>query len=151
MPAEMGIRFGAYFADWIIVLVGEILLFILSASIEKLLAFLGMDKTAILKAMPFIHYTAVTLLIAVPWLYSAILESSERQGTFGKTMADIAVVDKNGNRITFRRASLRYLCKLLSTAALFTGFIPAFFNSDKLTFHDWASGTRVIQKGKVTE
>jgi uncharacterized RDD family membrane protein YckC len=53
-----------------------------------------------------IMVSVVTLIAG--WLYFAILESSERQGTIGKQILKIGVCDLTVNRIDFKRATRRY-------------------------------------------
>jgi uncharacterized RDD family membrane protein YckC len=55
------------------------------------------------------------------WLYFSILESSPLQATFGKRLLDICVTNKNGQRISFAQASVRYFGKAIWLLVLFTG------------------------------
>jgi uncharacterized RDD family membrane protein YckC len=151
VPAELSLRFFAYFADWIIVIVGEAVIVLLFAALEKILLFTGSNPVAVGKTMTSLQYPAVAILIIAPWLYHAVLESSARMGTFGKMMFEIAVTDLAGQKISFFKASLRYWAKVLSTLCLFLGFLPAFFTKNKRAFHDFAAGTIVAMTGKVTE
>src|SRR5580692_11271903 len=47
----------------------------------------------------------------IPWLYEALMTSSEKQATVGKMLLGIAVTDLNGNRISFGRATGRHFAK----------------------------------------
>ena len=78
------------------------------------------------------------------WLYYAIMESSEKQGTIGKRAMGIKVGDLKGRRITFWRASLRYFGKYLSTIVLFGGFVLAFYTRRRQTLHDLLTNCVVI-------
>ncbi len=49
----------------------------------------------------------------IGWVYFAVMESSSLQATFGKRLLSIIVTDTNGNKISFGRATLRYLAKSL--------------------------------------
>ena len=51
------------------------------------------------------------LAILWQWLYYAFMESSTRQGTLGKMALGLAVTDLEGRRLTFARASGRFLGK----------------------------------------
>ncbi len=81
--------------------------------------------------------------LLVGWLYFAGLEASEGQATIGKVMTAIIVSDLKGERITFWRASLRYLAKLLSILTLGVGFLMMLRHPRKRTLHDRLSGTVV--------
>jgi len=52
--------------------------------------------------------------IAISWLYFALMESSERQATFGKAALNLRVSDANGNRLSFAHASGRYFGKIVT-------------------------------------
>jgi uncharacterized RDD family membrane protein YckC len=78
------------------------------------------------------------------WLYYAIMESSGRQATLGKIAVRIKVVDRRGGRISFARATGRHFAKLLSTLALFIGYLMAAFTSRKQALHDMIAGCLVV-------
>ncbi len=83
--------------------------------------------------------------IIITWLYSALFESLKTQATIGKLALRLKVTDLNGSRISFLRASLRYLGKILSALILFVGFIIIAFTKNKQGLHDMISGTYVIK------
>lgn len=80
------------------------------------------------------------------WLYFAIMESSSRQATFGKSLLGLAVVDEQGQRISFLRATGRYFAKFLSAIILLIGFIMVAFDSRKQGLHDKLAGTLVVKR-----
>lgn len=82
----------------------------------------------------------------IGWMYYAIMESSPKQGTLGKMALGIIVTDSNGNRITFIRATVRYLSKILSTLILFIGYIMIAFTERHQGLHDMLADTVVIRK-----
>ncbi len=84
--------------------------------------------------------TVGVLLVLVPWLYNAALESSKNQATLGKIALRVAVADMQGNRTTFARSTLRHFFKLLSAILLFAGFIMIPFTSHKQGLHDIIAG-----------
>lgn len=79
------------------------------------------------------------------WLYFAIQESSLFQGTLGKRALKISITDEAGQRITFIKASMRYLFKWLSVCILFLGFFMMLWDKDHRTLHDKLSGTRGVK------
>ncbi len=98
---------------------------------------------------PFMTLLIANLLIlAIWWAYSAGLESSPWQGTLGKLICGLKVTDLNGNRITFTRASGRFLVKLcfFSVPLAFISFIPVAFSKRKQGLHDMIAGTCVLRK-----
>jgi len=80
------------------------------------------------------------------WLYFAYMESSEKQATYGKRIMGIKVVDLQGNRITFRRASGRVFAKIVSGITLAVGYLMAAFTKRKQALHDMMASCLVVNK-----
>jgi uncharacterized RDD family membrane protein YckC len=85
------------------------------------------------------------LAIGCGWLYAAGFESSARQATIGKLWMGLHVTDARGGRMTFLRATGRYVAKYISALPCFLGFIMALFSSRGLALHDRLAGTRVVR------
>jgi uncharacterized RDD family membrane protein YckC len=83
---------------------------------------------------------------AITWAYFSLLESSPAQATLGKIALGIKVTDAGGSEISFRRASVRYWCKLLSTLTL-VGWLLAAFTPRRQALHDLLAGTLVVRVG----
>jgi uncharacterized RDD family membrane protein YckC len=81
--------------------------------------------------------------MALAYGYRAAMESSHFQGTLGKLAVQIKVTDRNGNRISFERATGRYLAKLVSTITLGIGYAMIGFTPRKQGLHDQIAGTLV--------
>lgn len=79
------------------------------------------------------------------WLYNALLHASRWQATVGKRAMGVIVTDLEGNRISFGKASLRFLGKLVSTFIFFLGYLPAAFTSRRQALHDMIGGTLVLE------
>lgn len=88
------------------------------------------------------------IIIVVGFLYFALLESSQWQGTVGKKAVGLIVTDMNGNRLTFGRSSARYWSKVVSGLSCYVGFIMAGFTDKKQGLHDMIAGCLVL-KGKT--
>lgn len=80
------------------------------------------------------------------WLYFALMESSEYQGTLGKMAIGMKVTDLGGNRISFGRATGRYFGKIVSAFILLIGFIMAGVTEKKQALHDMMAGCLVVMK-----
>jgi uncharacterized RDD family membrane protein YckC len=87
------------------------------------------------------------------WLYFALMESSSLQGTLGKKALGLYVTDMQGNRVTFGRASGRYL------GGRFLGHVPGFgglyfivdcicagFTERKQALHDMIASCLVLRR-----
>lgn len=84
--------------------------------------------------------------IILAWLYYAIPESSKWQATPGKMIAGIQVVDLEGTRISFPRATLRHFGKILSALIFFIGFLMIGFTRKKQGLHDMIARCLVIKR-----
>jgi uncharacterized RDD family membrane protein YckC len=92
------------------------------------------------------HYTIArcTLSMTVWWLYAALLERSRRQATLGKRIVGLKVTDLEGNRISFSRATARFLGTFLCDASCGIGYLMAAFSTRKQALHDMIAGTVVV-------
>ena len=84
--------------------------------------------------------------LAVWWLYYAFMESSGKQATLGKMALGIKVVDRQGARISFARATGRHFAKLLSGMIMMIGYMMAGFTSRKQALHDMVAGCLVVNR-----
>lgn len=94
----------------------------------------------------FILMFALQILNLVSfWLYFALQESGKHQATWGKRLLKIKVVDKDGGRISFFRATGRAFSKLLSSMIMYIGFIMAGLTNRKRALHDYIVDTYVVR------
>lgn len=84
--------------------------------------------------------------IVTSWLYCALMESSEAQATLGKLVIGAKVVDANGERLTFGRATGRHFAKYISWLLLCVGYIMVAFDERKRGLHDMMAGTYVVSR-----
>jgi len=84
--------------------------------------------------------------LLIGWLYSALLESSPNQATWGKMALGIKVTDLNGERISFGRATGRHFGKILSGLTLGIGYLMVAFTERKQGLHDMVAKTLVIDR-----
>lgn len=135
-------RLGAYIIDWLIL---GLLSIVLLVMFGVFLAYLGKNPDNE-EAMMGVSLIANLMTLFIAWFYYAGMESSSKQGTFGKSLLGMKVTDSNGERISFFRASVRYFSKILSVLILFIGFIMIAFTSKKQGLHDMIAGTLVVNK-----
>ena len=93
------------------------------------------------EASPII--TIITMIIY--WIYFAAMESSKKQATLGKQILKIKVVDMNGNRISFGKATGRHFGKIISFSIMLIGFFMASFTPKKQALHDIIAQCLVIK------
>lgn len=128
-------RFAAYLID-------SLLLGAVQGSITLLVATIAPhDLRAQVNVLP--------VSILVTWAYFSLMESSPAQATVGKIALGIYVTDREGDPIDFRRASIRYWAKVISTLTLMLGWLMAAFTRDKRALHDYLAGTLVLRRATV--
>ncbi len=90
----------------------------------------------------------LSLIIIIPlvnMIYHMVMESSEKQATFGKQIINLKVCDMEGQRIDFGRAAGRNLAKIFSVATIFVGYVICFFTKQQQCLHDMIAGTLVMK------
>ncbi len=85
-------------------------------------------------------------IILINYLYYTLMDSSKFQGTLGKMIVRIKVVDDRGNQINFSRATGRYFVRTLLSGILFIGYIIAIFSDKRQTLHDLLANTVVLKR-----
>ncbi|MES2809863.1 MAG: RDD family protein [Bacteroidota bacterium] len=73
------------------------------------------------------------------------MESSAKQGTYGKQILKIRVCNMQGDPITTSHATGRNLAKVFSVLTLGVGYLMAFFNKQQQCLHDRIAGTLVVK------
>lgn len=144
-PAGFGRRAIAFLIDnvlfWLPCLL--IVLFIFEATYQSgSFNRLYFDESLFWAGLAFLLYMIPAAIVG--WLYFAILEASGWQGTLGKKLLGIKVVDSAGGHIGFGNATVRYFSKILSAAPVYVGFLVAIASDEGLTWHDRIADTRVV-------
>jgi uncharacterized RDD family membrane protein YckC len=88
-------------------------------------------------------FVSISLL---PWIYEAVMLSSEKQATLGKLAMGLVVTDTEGRRISFFRATGRHFGKYVSALILGIGYLMAAFTRKKQALHDMMADTLVVTK-----
>ncbi len=133
-------RFAAYLIDIVIIWVVVFLL--------------GLVLLAPFSQMQYanpIGYAIISMVLNIVaiWLYYAFFESSEHQGTPGKMILKIKVVDLNGDRISFEKATGRYFGKIISSLILGIGYLMVLWTPQKQGLHDQMANTLVVNKDDI--
>jgi uncharacterized RDD family membrane protein YckC len=85
------------------------------------------------------------LALVASWLYFSLMESSARGATVGKMAVGLRVVDEQGQRISFLRATGRFFAKFISALILLIGYFMVAFTDRKRGLHDIMAGTLVVK------
>jgi len=153
--AAPAVGYGGFWIRFVAIVIDAIIIGIATFPVVALLTALGLvhrptiihgqpDETDILALAAFAGSIRI-VGAAINWLYEALLTSSVWQGTVGKKLLSLKVIDEAGNRISFARATGRHFAKYLSYF-LFIGFIMAAFTDRKRALHDFIAGT-YVKKG----
>jgi uncharacterized RDD family membrane protein YckC len=134
-------RFAAWVIDSIIIVLAD---FLLGFIIGIIWSFISSGLDEIVKES-VIYTVGFIIGFIVPWLYFALMESSEKQATLGKMALKIKVTDLDGNKISFGRASARFWSKILSGFILCVGYLIAGWTKKKQALHDIIAKTLVIK------
>lgn len=131
-------RFAAIFIDsFLLTFIAFAIMFIIGFFIGGMLS----EPEMIAKISNF----GMLINVVVVWLYFALQESGEHQATFGKRILGIYVTGKDGSRLSFAQATVRYFSKYLSSILLI-GFIMAAFTKNKQGLHDLIADTLVVNR-----
>jgi uncharacterized RDD family membrane protein YckC len=143
--ASLGRRLVAFLIDVVPITAGFFALFYFTTDFGKTVdRFLAADRTIENRRQFIEERNRVRDVSGLAYLfYAAALEASRMQGTIGKRIVGIQVIDLAGRRIGFRRALGRNLSKMLSFLPAFIGCIAAFWSTTKQTWHDRVAKTYV--------
>jgi uncharacterized RDD family membrane protein YckC len=150
-PAPMRQRIMAWAIDWAVLFVPVLAVFALAYAgwlIRGPIEHRDPETARQEQALLWRNVRDLLFMVAIgfAWIYAAGLESSRWQGTVGKQVMGLVVTDAEGRRLDFLRATGRHAAKYLSALPLFLGFIAAFSNAQRLTWHDRLAGTRVVER-----
>ncbi len=139
--AGFWLRFFAYWIDFVIIfIISSIILIIIQYPIPD-------DAKG-----PFYVFGYAFFLVNNPlgllfsWLYFALMESSNNQGTLGKLALNIKVTDIQGNKISFGKATGRHFGKIISGLILFIGYLMVAFTDKKQGLHDQMANCLIMKK-----
>ncbi len=82
----------------------------------------------------------------IEWLYRGFMESSSAQATLGKQFLGIVVANTDGTRLTFGRASVRHVAKLVSQLTANVGYLLILFTPRRQGLHDLIADTIVVRR-----
>lgn len=83
--------------------------------------------------------------VLIVWLYFALMESSRLQASVGKIVFHLKITDLNENKISFGRASLRFILAIFSALSVI-GLLMGGFTKRKQMLHDIATKCVVTKR-----
>ncbi|QOR40155.1 RDD family protein [Billgrantia diversa] len=139
-PAGLGRRLGAMLYDALLVLAIWILIAVLHVAFVRLV--LGLDAELVGQGAPQRLTLQLALLVgafvffAFSWMRGGM--------TLGMQAWRLRVQTRSGHSITLHQSLVRYLVAWLSLAAFGLGYFWVLFDSERRSWPDIASGTRIV-------
>jgi len=140
--SNFGTRLAALLIDFFLIL------FIWIFIVKKIINFIKVN----LENFKLDHFLIIILLYIISGLmflilYRSFFDSSKFQGTPGKIILGIKIVNHNFEKITFNQAILRNIIKFFSSI-MYIGYLIALLNEKCITLHDTVAKTYVIREIK---
>ena len=132
-------NYGGFWIRLVAYIIDAILLAIPSSFFSHTLLALGLDPEVIRLLTGFFN-----LIIFVT--YFTLMEGSRSQGSVGKMILGLRVIDEGGGRLGFGAALGRSFGKIVSMITLGIGFIMAGLTQRKQALHDLMAHTLVVRK-----
>lgn len=96
-------------------------------------------------AAVIVSASGLILIPVLKFFYASVMESSWRQGTFGKYWLGLKVCNEQGLPLSRSASYARNAAKFISVLTLGIGFLSGFFNKKQQCLHDLIAGTLVIK------
>lgn len=147
--ATSGERFLAYLIDILLIVALVTSFFYFFLGFDLILENYFSQKGDILARIEFLEQRNwIRNISFLAWIFYCIpMETSSFQGTLGKKIMKIKVVDDSGNRMNLHKSMSRNLSKSLSILVFALGFIWILFDKKKQGWHDKLNKTFVVGRG----
>ena len=106
---------------------------------------MGLDMTGEWRPDSTAWWIASWIEVVLSWLYGAWMVSGPARGTLGMQVMDLHVTRLHGERVSFGRATARYMAQFLTVFTLGVGVLMQVFTRRRQTLHDMVSGTVVVR------
>jgi uncharacterized RDD family membrane protein YckC len=134
-----------FFLRFIIALISYFFSYFFIAFILIYVSIVSADSSIVRFLSDFI---GVFIGFSVTLLYFTLFWSSKFQGTPGKIVLGLKIVDVNGNKISYFTALIRYISTIISSLLLGIGYLLIIFDGKKQALHDKLASTYVIKVKK---
>jgi uncharacterized RDD family membrane protein YckC len=150
-PAGFWIRFLAYIIDSLIVgipmFIIQMILFVAIVGESYSDYLMGkLNDPTLANSILIFSIISFIISLAVEVSYFGLLTASDLQGTIGKKLLGLKVVNEKGEKVSKGQAIGRYFAYLLSALILYIGFIMIAFGK-KQGLHDKICKTYVVYRG----
>jgi uncharacterized RDD family membrane protein YckC len=153
-PVATGPEYGGFWLRVVAMLLDGVVLSVVATPIVLIFVFPPLMR--MIKAIqegsqdpPVEVFTAIFAVIPlfwlISWLYDSLLTCSSWQGTVGKRVLRLKVIDQAGNRVSFGRATGRSLSRMFLSGIMYVGYIMVAFTDRKQGLHDMIAATYVVR------
>lgn len=95
-----------------------------------------------------IIFLGFTLYYVGVFLYYTLQHSGKHQATIGKRAMKLYVTDEHGERLTFGKAAIRFLGRIINSFTMYIGYLIILFTEKKQGLHDIIAKTLVLDGTK---
>jgi uncharacterized RDD family membrane protein YckC len=135
-------NYGGFWIRFVAYIIDMVAIYIAGWPFSKLFTALGSISS---NSSPYYSILDVVIGLIISWIYFAGYDSSTNQGTIGKQLLGLKIIDANGKRITFGRATVRHFSQILSGLLLCLGYLMIGWTKKKRGLHDFIADTYVIK------
>ena len=147
--AGFGIRLLAWLIDFLVLLFLSFIIALISGFfIAFLLIYVSIVSADSSIVTSLSNFISGFIGFSVNLLYFTLFWSSKFQGTPGKILLGLKIVDANGNKISYSTALIRYISTIISSLLLGIGYLLIIFDGKKQALHDKFASTYVIKVKK---
>jgi len=147
--AGFGIRLLAWLIDFLVLLFLSFIIGLISGFfIAFLLIYVSIISADSSIVTSLSNFISGFIGFSVNLLYFTLFWSSKFQGTPGKILLGLKIVDANGNKISYSTALIRYISTIISSLLLGIGYLLIIFDGKKQALHDKFASTYVIKVKK---
>jgi len=147
--AGFGIRLLAWLIDFLVLLFLSLIIGLISGFfIAFLLIYVSIVSADSSIVTSLSNFISGFIGFSVNLLYFTLFWSSKFQGTPGKILLGLKIVDANGNKISYSTALIRYISTIISSLLLGIGYLLIIFDGKKQALHDKLASTYVIKVKK---
>ena len=105
------------------------------------------DLLKLSRSLPYSDMLKLQLIFyATLIIYDSIGEASAMKGSPGKRICKLVVVDPDGTGLSFSKALLRSVGKIVSLSFYGLGFLSIFFTEHRQALHDYIAKTYVVKR-----
>lgn len=144
--ANFGWRLLAFVIDYLIIVLGFGLIGGVLVVIERLTTGTVSDNDALSSTGADLLFRLLFLLALIS--YNSAFEATKIQGSIGKFICRLVVVNISGERLSFGTALTRNLFKILSSFFFCIGYFAMLWSPMKQCWHDQRAKTYVVRKPK---